>query len=227
MNKSKLSAALHPMPFTRIELAILSVIDGQLQVMLIRRAEAPAQGLWALPGGVLRIDLDADLEAAARRVAKERLGIALGELALVTAAGGAARDPRAPWTLSLLFQAFVQSDAIQPQPGKRVEAFEWRPFERLATDDCLAFDHQHLTNLAVAHAQTNVRNLAIPAGLMPATFTLTELQASCESVLGAPLDKSRFRQRVEARQLVFAVPGATKTGAFRPAQIYRLSAAKM
>ena len=55
----------------------LSIIDGRLVVLLGRRAQEPHAGKWALPGGVLRIDLDADLEAAVQRVANERLGVTL------------------------------------------------------------------------------------------------------------------------------------------------------
>jgi hypothetical protein len=65
----------HPMPFTRLEVAVLSVVDGVLQVLLVRRAEDPHKGKWALPGGVLRIDKDASLDEAALRVAHERLGV--------------------------------------------------------------------------------------------------------------------------------------------------------
>ncbi|MCU0837041.1 MAG: NUDIX domain-containing protein [Chromatiaceae bacterium] len=57
----------YPMPFTRVEIAVLSVVDGRLCVLLARRAEEPHAGKWALPGGVLRIDLDGSLDAAAQR----------------------------------------------------------------------------------------------------------------------------------------------------------------
>ena len=67
----------HPMPFTRLEIAVMSIVDGRLQVLLARRAEAPHAGKWALPGGVLRVDLDRSLEAAAQRVMNERLGLEL------------------------------------------------------------------------------------------------------------------------------------------------------
>ena len=76
------------MPFTRIELVVLTVIDGRLAVLLGRRAEAPQKGKWALPGGVLRIDLDRDLEAAAQRVAD-------GAAAVRAVPAPAARDRRA------------------------------------------------------------------------------------------------------------------------------------
>ena len=63
---------VHPMPFVRIELVVLTVQEGALQVLLGRRAGAPYAGRWALPGGVLRIDLDDDLDAACLRVADAR-----------------------------------------------------------------------------------------------------------------------------------------------------------
>ena len=69
--------APYPMPFVRVELAVLSIVEGSLAVLLGQRAQAPHAGQWALPGGVLRIDLDEDLEAAAQRVANERLGAPL------------------------------------------------------------------------------------------------------------------------------------------------------
>ena len=64
------SANIYPMPFTRIELVVLSVVDDGLAVLLGKREQAPYIGKWALPGGVVRIDLDADLDASAQRVAE-------------------------------------------------------------------------------------------------------------------------------------------------------------
>ena len=51
------------MPFTRIEVVLLSIVDHRLHVLLAKRSEAPYPGRWALPGGVLRIDLDRSLDA--------------------------------------------------------------------------------------------------------------------------------------------------------------------
>src|SRR3546814_6009719 len=78
----------HPMPFTRIELAIMSIVDDGLAVLLGHRAQAPHAGRWALPGGIIRIDLDCDLDAAAQRVARERLGVELPYLRQLRAVGG-------------------------------------------------------------------------------------------------------------------------------------------
>ena len=37
----------YPMPFTRLEIALMGLLDGQLQVLLARREQAPCAGRWA------------------------------------------------------------------------------------------------------------------------------------------------------------------------------------
>ena len=214
-------AKRHAMPFTRIELAVLTVTDGRLAVLLGRRAEAPQKGRWALPGGVLRIDLDRDLEAAAQRVAMERLHVALPFLSQLRAAGGPQRDPRAAWALSIAYRALLPIGSFAPSPGKRLEALQWRPADDAATDPDLAFDHADLIRIGVETTRAEIDHLDLPYGFLPDCFTLGELQAGCEAILGRRLDKSSFRRRLDERKLLEPVPGEMRTGAFRPAQLYR------
>ncbi|MCU0923946.1 MAG: NUDIX domain-containing protein [Burkholderiaceae bacterium] len=210
------------MPFVRIELAVLSVIDGSLQVLLGRRSAEPQAGRWALPGGVLRIDLDADLDAAARRVAGERLGIELPGATQLLAVGGHSRDPRAPWSLSVVYRSTVPGGLLAAEPGKRLAELKWTPTEQAAQDAELAFDHGKIVGRAVEALRAEVRVLRFAPGLLPDAFTLGELQAASEAVLGHGLDKSSFRRRIDAGAVVEAVPGQWRTGAFRPAQVFRL-----
>lgn len=210
----------HAMPFTRIELVVLSVIDGRLAVLLGRRAEAPHRGKWALPGGVLRIDRDRDLEAAAQRVSEERTGQSVPFLRQLLATGGPGRDPRAPWALSIVYRALLRSEAFTPSPGKRLDALAWRPADEAATDPRLAFDHADLIRFAIDTTRAEIERLDLPYGFLPDRFTLGELQASCEAILGRRLDKSSFRRRLDERNLLAPVPGEMRTGAFRPAQLY-------
>ncbi|MDC8786235.1 NUDIX hydrolase [Roseateles koreensis] len=212
------------MPFVRIELAVMSVLNDALHVLLIKREQAPYAGSWALPGGVLRIDIDKDLEAAAQRVAQERLGVSLPYLRQQCAEGSAIRDPRAPWALSVVYRALVPLGSFEAEPGKRVEALKWVPVEEAMADQTLAFDHAQLIDQAVASTRAEVQNLQLPAGYLPAEFTLGELQSMCEALLGRRLDKSSFRRRLDDAGVVSEVPGAMRTGAFRPAQLHRLRA---
>ena len=208
------------MPFTRIELVVLTVVEGRLAVLLGRRAEAPHKGRWALPGGVLRIDRDRDLEAAAQRVAEERTGQSVPFLRQLLATGGPDRDPRAPWGLSIVYRALLPFEAFTPLPGKRLDALAWRPADEAATDRRLAFDHADLIRSAIDTTRAEIERLDLPYGFLPDRFTLGELQASCEAILARPLDKSSFRRRLDERKLLAPVPGEMRTGAFRPAQVY-------
>jgi 8-oxo-dGTP diphosphatase len=213
---------IHPMPFVRLDLVVLAINDGGLQVLLSYRKEAPFKGKWGLPGGVLRIDLDTSLEAGAQRVATERLGRTLPNLGQVAAVGGAKRDPRAPWAMSVVYRSLVQPD-IKTTPGKRVQALQWRNVSDVIVSDDLAFDHAQLIVQAVGATRREIQALRFPQGWMPEEFTLSELQAMSEAVVGGKLDKVTFRRRMEAAGIAKALEGKMRSGgAHRPAQLYKL-----
>jgi ADP-ribose pyrophosphatase YjhB (NUDIX family) len=212
---------IHPMPFTRIELVIMSIVDGGLAVLLGKRAGPPHKGKWALPGGVLRIDLDRDLESAAQRVAGERLDVTLPYLRQLLAVGSKNRDSRAPWALSVAYRALIPVEAIDPQAGKRLEAIRWCPIDEAREDPKPAFDHADLIRSAAEATRAEIERLELPFGFLPEAFTLGELQSCCEAILGRRLDKSSFRRRLDERELLEPVAGEMRTGAFRPAQLYR------
>ena len=219
--KTHITPKRYAMPFTRLEIAVMSLVAGQLQVLLARRAEAPHAGKWALPGGVLRIDLDRSLDAAAQRVMRERLGLELPFLRQLAAVGGPTRDPRAPWALSVIYRALVPAENVKATPGKRIEALAWRPAETVAGDSGLAFDHGQLVTQAVEVTRREIDQFDLPFEFLPEQFTLGELQMSCEQLLGTSLDKSSFRRKLADRDLVEPVAGAFRGGANRPAQLFR------
>lgn len=217
----------YPMPFTRLELCILSIVDDELCVLLGKREEEPAMGLWAMPGGVLRIDLDADLDAAARRVATERLGTKVGDalpyLKQQCSVGGPGRDPRAPWSLSIIYRALVPIESFAPSPGKRLSDLKWTAVDKASTDQTLAFDHQQRIATAVAELRREVEGMDIPFDFFGYEFTLGELKSGCEQLLGYGLDKSSFRRKLDDRRMVQPVEGAFRRGANRPAQLFSKS----
>jgi len=213
---------VHPMPFVRIELVVLTVHEGVLQVLLGRRAEAPYAGRWALPGGVLRIDLDDNLDAACMRVARERLGLELPSATQLCAVGGRSRDPRAPWALSVIYRCTTAPGLLVATPGKRMAELKWAGGFDASADAKLAFDHGDLIHAAVGALQSEVEALRFSPGLITEPFTLGDLQATAEAVLGRALDKSSFRRRIDAGERVEPVGEERRTGPFRPAQLFRL-----
>ena len=57
----------------------------------------------------------------------------------------------------------------------------------------------------------------------PRGASLGELQAASEVVLGRGLDKASFRRKIEVAGVVAPMEGEMRTGAFRPAQLYRMA----
>ena len=213
------------MPFTRIEVVVMTILNGELGVLLAKRMEDPYAGAWALPGGVLRIDLDNSLESAASRVVHERLGTKLLNLEQLCSVGGPKRDPRAPWALSVVYRALLPSHELDANAGKRIEALEWRNAVDSASNKTLAFDHADLIGQAVERTKSQVNSLEFPTGLLQNHFTLGELQTLSEQVLGHSIDKSSFRRKLSDRDLVELVDGEFRRGPFRPAQLYRFKSA--
>ncbi|MCF8212079.1 MAG: NUDIX hydrolase [Rhodoferax sp.] len=213
-------------PSVMVDIAIFSVDESGLRVLLVHRANEPQKGLWALPGGFLKPDVDATLEAAARRVLIEKIGVDTPHLEEVCTFSGKDRDPRG-WSISVLFFALLPRDQVQAVVKAKVDAVEWVDARNHGL--AMAFDHSDHLNRAIDVLKRKVARHALPLHLMPTNFTMTALQRACEAILGLSLDKSVFRRRLKADiekqppeipDLV-EVAGATETGHQRPAQLYK------
>jgi 8-oxo-dGTP diphosphatase len=84
----------------------------------------------------------------------------------------------------------------------------------------LAFDHDDVLHHAIERLRGRVTYTTAPFALMPEEFTLSELQAAYEAILGATLHRRAFRERVE-REGWAVETGGTRGGAHRPARLFR------
>ena len=208
-------------PLTVVDVAIFTVAGGKLQVLLVERpreAGEPFPGLWALPGGFVDVERDADLEACAMRKLKEKTGVAAPYLEQLGSWGGGRRDPRG-WSATHAYFALVAE--AKPEPGANAADARWFVVYENGVRMKLAFDHNEILTAAIERLRNKVEYTSLPAFLLPREFTLTDLQRAYEIVLGRELEKSAFRTRVLAADLVEPVD-KVREGANRPAQIYRL-----
>jgi len=119
----------------------------------------------------------------------------------------------------------VQKCRLRPVPGKRIAALSCEPAAGVVRRQDIAFDHAAVVEQAVEATRTEVAAMQFPQGWVAEPFTLGELQALSEAVLGVPLDKVTFRRRIESLSPVEALQGQLRSGgAHRPAQLYRLRA---
>ena len=77
-----------------VDVVLLTLKESTLQVLLLKREQAPFAGAWALPGGFVHADVDADTQESAARVLREKVGIASPYLEQLATFSGLARDPR-------------------------------------------------------------------------------------------------------------------------------------
>jgi len=206
-------------PLVSADVALFSVEQNRLRVLLVQRVQEPAALAWALPGAILKPDEDEDLHATACRALHEKISVAIPHLAQVGTFSGARRDPRG-WSISVLFYALLPCDQINAVVNSRIEAVEWLDVGDLGRP--LAFDHSLLLGAALDVLRGKVERHALPLHLLPERFTLTALQRTCEAVLGRPLDKSVFRRRLKDSEDIVELVGEFVLGAQRPAQLYRV-----
>ncbi len=99
-------------PLTSVDMAIFTLKEHQLQVLLVKRAQHPALGKWALPGGFIDANKDQTLADTAQRKLQEKTGVDTPYLEQVETFGTAKRDPRG-WSVTVAYLALIACDDIR------------------------------------------------------------------------------------------------------------------
>ncbi|MBJ7407666.1 MAG: NAD regulator [Bradyrhizobium sp.] len=85
----------------------------------------------------------------------------------------------------------------------------------------MRFDHRRILATGIARLRAKLKYRPVVFELLPADFTLTELQHTVEAISGRHLHKQNFRRLVEMEALVEPTGAmSTQTGG-RPAALYR------
>ncbi|MFA6902038.1 MAG: NUDIX domain-containing protein [Gallionellaceae bacterium] len=210
-------------PLTSVDVVIFTVLEARLHVLLVTRPQEPGEpfpGMWALPGGFVDIEKDMDLEGCALRKLRQKTGIETPYLEQVGSWGDNRRDPRS-WSATHVYFALIPSPDLPLQNTSNSNT-AWFPVEQQHAPVKLAFDHEKLLQAAIQRLRSKVEYTSLPAFLLPAEFTLGDLQRMYEIVLERSLEKSAFRTRVFAAGLVEPID-KVRAGPNRPAQMYRLT----
>jgi 8-oxo-dGTP diphosphatase len=194
---------------------------GGLQVLLMKRGTEPFREVWALPGGYIHSQEDADLEAAARRILKGKAGIETPYVEQLAGFGSARRDPRG-WSATFAYFALIAADGLTIQRGANAAEVAWWEIESTRVRTGLAFDHADILACAVRRLRNKVEYTSLPVHLLPEKFTLPDLQRVYEQILDRRMDKSAFRKRIAEANFLELIPGEKRPASTRPAQIYRI-----
>lgn len=203
-------------PTLTVDVVILRLIDGQLNVLLIKRANEPFKGAWALPGGYNTAD-DTTLQAV-NRVLQTKVGVAPTDLNYIEQLytfDTISRDPRGH-AVSVSYLGL--SNILEPRTSGTTQDPSYFPVSNLPD---LAYDHAEIVSYALERLRSKLMYTTIAYALMPETFTLTQLQSVYETVLGRILDKRNFRKKFLSFDQVEPTGERFQDGAHRPALLYR------
>ena len=140
---------------------------------------------------------------------QERLRISFG-------IGGAWDEEKVLERYELLYEAGLVAEA---KHDGRPAADKWPVLPALGRP--MAFDHRRILATALGRLRGKLKYRPVAFELLPAEFTLYELQKTVEAISGTLLHKQNFRRLVEQGGLVEATGSvSTETGG-RPAKLYR------
>lgn len=193
-----------------VEVVVFTIRDDALHVLL-----APADTAWALPTDL--VGANETLDVAARRALADAAGAGEVWLEQLYTFGDVFRDP-AGRVISVSHYALVSADVLTDADTR---AARWWPVAALPL---LVLDHRRIIDYALTRLRNKLSYTTVGFQLLPARFTLSELQRVYEVILGRELDKRNFRRKVELLGIVKPTREQRATGSGRPAQLYRFVA---
>ena len=216
----------HYPPFAvTVDVAVFTIRDDALHVLLIERGGEPFLGAQALPGGFVRPDEDLD-RAAARELAEET-GLTAGSwhLEQLAAYGAPDRDPRMRVVTVAYWAICAELPALRG--GGDAVAAALTPVEKIEHGDVrLAFDHERIVKDAVERTRSRLEHTALAVKFCPPAFTIGQLRRVYEAVWRTRLDPGNFQRNVQAsdafepRADTPPTPGARRG---RPASLWSVS----
>ncbi|SCG61777.1 NUDIX hydrolase [Micromonospora coxensis] len=235
MNEQDFLAAYDPSAYpstaVTVDVVALTIRDGALHLLLIRRAAPPYEGHWALPGGF--VHPGEDLTAGARRELAEETGLGGDRLRRVHleqlgSYGDPDRDPRMR-VVSVAHLAFAPD---LPDPVADTDAADaiWLPVTALSSRQ-LAFDHDRIIADGLERARSKLEYTPLATRFLEPEFTISELRGVYETVWGHPLHAGNFHRKVlSVPGFVESTGASTERGGSRGgprAKLYRAGDARL
>ena len=207
-------------PNTSVDTVIFTIINNQLHILIMKRAEHPFKDYWSLVGGFIDIEKDNDLESTAKRKLEEKTGVRTPYLEQFGTVGNNNRDPRG-WSVTTIYFALIPSDGVQLRPGKGAVDIKWSKVTNGKVAEKLAFDHAEILSDCAERLRNKVLYTTLPIHLLQKEFTISDLQKVYETILNYKIDHKSFRRRILNADVLIETNNLRSDGR-RPAQMYRL-----
>jgi 8-oxo-dGTP diphosphatase len=197
-----------------VDIALFTIKDGALHVLLIERTKPPYAGSHALPGGFL-LSGETTKEAA-NRILKDKAGVKDIYIEQLYTFDGVHRDPRGR-ILSVTFYALMSEQYIHISEGKETESPQWCAVDKLPK---LAFDHKDIVIYAQKRIRAKLEYTNAAYALLPRTFALGQLQEAYEAIFQKKIDKRNFIKKFLSLKLIRPTKKILSGLRQRPARLY-------
>ena len=189
-----------------------------LSILLVQRGIDPFKGRWAFPGGFLRMDEDAD--TGARRELMEETGFEAESITQFGAFTAVDRDPRER-VITIAYLALVRKGDVQG--GDDAADARWFPVTAVPP---LAFDHDRILRIALERLKEQIHFRPVGFELLPEVFTMSQLQALYEAILGVRFDRRNYASKMLKLGLLQPTGQRPADAARRIPQLYRFNLQK-
>ena len=207
----------------RILVALDCIIFGfdgeELKLLLIKRNFEPEYGNWSLMGGFL--GEHEDLEEAARRILYDLTGLDNNYLEQLSTFGAVNRDP-AERTVSVVYYALVN---IEDQDVRAIQSHNasWISLKNKVN---LIFDHDQMVDQALQKLRYKAALHPIGFELLPAKFTIPQLQKLYEAIYDMQLDRRNFSRKILSTGLLESTGEKDTNSVTKKGQLYMLNEEK-
>lgn len=219
------------------------VEDQRLELLLIKRPNAPYEGKWALPGGLVKAG--ETFEESVRRMMKEKADLGNIYLEQLYTFDNLYRDPRMR-VISCAYLSLIDRSKYLAEQGKWFSLVQKAGVIRLESDDeqidikiqksvskngriknktftvkesPLAFDHGSIILDGLLRLRNKLEYTDIAFNLTKDTFTLGDLQRIYETILGTPLMAADFRRRIHNK--IESTSQYARGRGHRPSQLFK------
>jgi len=222
------------MPGLSIDCVIFGFHDNQLKVLLLKWKDTHE---WCLPGGF--IYKDQHIDEAAGHILNSRTGLEQIHLRQFHVFGDPEREQgkqkitkvrkvkKTSWILdrfiTIGYWALVEFSKVVPAPDELSSECTWWNINEIPK---LMLDHNNIVNNAPHSLQKNLNDYPIGKELLPAKFTMPELQNLYETILAKKLDRRNFQKKVLALGILERLSERKLGGAHKAPFLYKFNAKK-
>lgn len=214
-----------------VDCVIFGFHENELRVLLLKWKN---NGPWCLPGGFVK--LDESVEESVARMVKERTGLSNIFFQQFHVFSDPQRERKKElirhvgsdsWLMERFitvgFYALVEFSKVHPEADLFSDECTWWDVDSVPK---MVYDHNEIFQTALRSLRQSLNDHPIGYELLPARFTMPELQKLYETILGQSLDRRNFQKKMLGLGILERLKERKTGGAHKAPYLYKFNKAK-